>query len=581
MKSLIHACCSLMTLTAAVAAAQSWTTPLNAAADAVEDAYDRAQRSNGRCRNQLGPALDALTDRIDGIGKLPAPLTELNQVRNELAVIGQQAPFAACPLGVTDDIQRGLDALETVRVAMWRDGRGGGSRRDKRRGGAGPVAPAFPFVQLSPIKVTTAMPFQNERAVQLSLPEVRFEAMQGQGFYVATRFRSFEGDWSDWVTTQVWTVPSSPFVWTNAYNHVLRYSTLAEEDFSNGRFIAHVAVFNAQGQELAFREVSFRVTLPQQVVVPPPPPPVVRRDCGTGPNDPGCMMIRDGQFAMEAATYQGFLQSLRANRSEMMRGSMANSMLENNSVTAAQFEPMLDLFNSEMMKLDFAQRAAPKLVNPQHAIGFSAKFRSSMMQSSYTQLMAQQPPGVLWQPGMVGPGGIVVQPGMVVAPGVIVQQPGYAQPAVVQPGVMVQVPGMTVRVDERGMPPPPVQPAVVQQVVVRDCGTGPNDPGCGLMRNGFQAMDATVFQGMMQSLRAVMNEITREDMFEKLIARNGMTAMQLSQVLDLYNNSITRLDIAKHAASHVVNPQHALGLSTKFNNSFQAEEFVEVYSGQH
>ncbi len=580
MKSLIHACCSLMTLTASVAAAQSWTRPLNAAADAVEDAYDRAQRSNGRCRNQLGPALDALTDRIDGIGKLPAPLSELNQVRNELAVIGQQAPFAACPLGVTDDIQRGLDALETVRVAMWSDGRGGGSRRDKRRGGQ-PVAPAVPFVQLSPIKVTTAVPFQNERAVQLSLPEVRFEAMQGQGFYVATRFRSFEGDWSDWVTTQVWTVPSSPFVWTNAYNHVLRYSTLAEEDFSNGRFIAHVAVFNAQGQELAFREIAFRVTLPQQVVVPPPPPPVVRRDCGTGPNDPGCMMIRDGQFAMEAATYQGFLQSLRANRSEMMRGSMANSMLENNSVTAAQFEPMLDLFNSEMMKLDFAQRAAPKLVNPQHAIGFSAKFRSSMMQSSYTQLMAQQPPGVLWQPGMVGPGGIVVQPGMVVAPGVIVQQPGYAQPAVVQPGVMVQVPGMTVRVDERGMPPPPVQPAVVQQVVVRDCGTGPNDPGCGLMRNGFQAMDATVFQGMMQSLRAVMNEITREDMFEKLIARNGMTAMQLSQVLDLYNNSITRLDIAKHAASHVVNPQHALGLSTKFNNSFQAEEFVEVYSGQH
>lgn len=578
MRPLIHACCAMLTLASALADAQPWKKPLNAAADAVEDAYDRAQRSNGRCRNQIGPALNALTDRIDGLGKLPAPLVELNQVRNELAVIGQQAPFAACPLGVTDDIQRGLDTLENARVAMWSEGRRGGNRRDQRRGGQ-PVAPAFPFVQLSPIKVTTAVPFQNERAVQLSLPEVTFEAMQGQGFYVATRFRSFEGDWSDWVTTQVWTVPTSPFVWRNAYNHVLRYSTLAEEDFSNGRFIAHVAVFNAQGQELAFREIAFRVTLPQQVVVPPPPP-MVRRDCGTGPNDPGCMMIRDGQFAMEAATYQGFLQSLRANRSEMMRGSMANSMLENNYVTAAQFEPMLDLFNSEMMKLDFAQRAAPKLVNPQHAIGFSVKFRSSMMQSGYTQLMAQQPPGVLWQPGMVGPGGVVIQPGVVMAPGVIVQQPGYPQPAVVQPGVMVQMPGMTVQFDDRRGPPPPVQPAVVQQVVVRDCGTGPNDPGCGLMRNGYQAMDATVFQGMVQSLRSVMNEITREEMFEKMIARNGLTAMQLSQVIDLYNNSITKLDIAKHAASHVVNPQHALGLSTKFNNSFQAEEFIEVYSAQ-
>jgi hypothetical protein len=542
MKPLNHACCAMVTLVAAIAAGQPWSKPLNAAADAVEDAYDRALRSNGKCRNQIGPGLDALTDRIDGLGKLASPLGELNQVRTELAVIGQQAPFAACPLGVTDDIQRGLDSLETVRVAMWNDSRGGGSRRDQRRG-ARPAAPTFPFVQLSPIRVTPALPFQNERAVQLSVPEMRFEAMQGQGFYVATRFRSFEGDWSDWVATQVWTVPASPFVWRNAYNHVLRYSTLAEEDFSNGRFIAHVAVFTAQGQELAFREIAFRVTLPQQVVVPPQPPPVVRRDCGTGPNDPGCMMMRDGQFAMEAATYLGFMQSLRANRSEMMRGSMASSMLENNFMTAAQFEPILDLFNSEVMKLDFAQRAAPKLVNPQHAIGFSTKFRSSMMQSGYTQLMAQQPVGVV----------------------IVVQQPSYPQPAVVQPGVVVQF---------------PVQPAVMQQVVGRDCGTGPNDPGCGLMRGGFQAMDATVFQGMIQSLRAVTNEITREDMFEKLIARNGMTAMQLSSVLDLFNNSITKLEIAKLAASHVVNPQHALGLSTKFNNSFQAEEFVEIYSEQ-
>ena len=135
MRPLIHACCAMLTLASALADAQPWKKPLNGAADAVEDAYDRAQRSNGRCRNQIGPALNALTDRIDGLGKLPAPLNELNQVRNELAVIGQQAPFAACPLGVTDDIQRGLDALETVRVAMWSEGRGG-NRRDKRRGSA-------------------------------------------------------------------------------------------------------------------------------------------------------------------------------------------------------------------------------------------------------------------------------------------------------------------------------------------------------------------------------------------------------------------------------------------------------------
>jgi hypothetical protein len=94
-------------------------------------------------------------------------------------------------------------------------------------------------------------------------------------------------------------------------------------------------------------------------------------------------------------------------------------------------------------------------------------------------------------------------------------------------------------------------------------------------------MDAQVFSGFMRSLRAVMNEITREDMCEKMLARNGLTAMQLGQVLDLFNNEITRLDVAKTAAPKVVNPQHALELSTKFNNSFSAEEFVEIYSGQH
>lgn len=581
MRHLIHFCCAALTLAAPLASAQGWNRPLSNAADAVEDAYDRTQRSNGRCRSQIGAPLDGLVDRIDALRKAPDHQV-LGQIRFELATLGQQAPFAACPIGVTEDLQRALDALEDARISVWNDPnrRGGGNRRDNRRGNPGPGnGSQSQFVQLSPIRVTADVPFQNERAVQLTLPSARFEFMQGQGFYIATRFRSFEGEWSDWVTTQVWTVPTSPFVWQNAYNHVLRYPTLAEEDFSNGRFIAHIAVFSAQGQELAFREVSFRINLPNQVIVPQPPA-VVQRNCGTGPNDPGCMMVRDGQFAMEAATYQGFLASLRANRSEMLRLQMASNMLAANYLTAAQLDPMLDLFASEMMRLDFAQRAAPRVVNPQHAIGLSVKFRSSMMQTGYTQVMAQQPPGVLWQPGMVGPGGVVIQPGVVMQPGVIVQ------PGVPQPGVVVQVPGMTVQLNDPSMPPRPavVQPAVVQPmpaVVVRDCGTGPNDPGCGLSRNGFVAMDAQVFSGFVTSLRSVMNEITREDMFEKMIARNGMTAMQLSQVLDLFNNEITRLDIAKTAATHVVNPQHALGLSTKFNNSFSAEEFVEVYSGQH
>ncbi|MDX2011426.1 MAG: DUF4476 domain-containing protein [Myxococcaceae bacterium] len=590
MKTLRHCLTVGLMLSAAVASAQAWNRPLKNAADAVEDAFDRTQRTRGQCRNQVGPTLNGLVDRIDGLRRQQFPVQELNQLRFELTTVAQQAPFAACPIGVTEDLQRALDGLEEARIAMWngggrdRFGGGGGNRRDRRGDDRTQPGAVFPFVNIAPLRVTPNVPFQNERAVQITVPEVRFDFMQGQGFYLATKFRSFEGDWSEWVTTQLWTVPSNPFQWRNAYNHVLRYSTLAEEDFSNGRFIVHVAVFNQQGQELAFREASFRVQLPNFGGMPGvvQPPVMAARDCGTGPQDPGCMMVRDGAWAMDGATYQGFLTSLRANRSEVMRMQISQSMFAQQYVTAAQFSTMMDLFSSEVMRLDFAQRAASRLVNPQHAIGLSSKFRSNVFQAQYAQLMASQPAGLPWQPGMTGPMGVMVQPPGFGQPGVVVQ-PGLVQ----QPGVVVQVPGMTVQVQDPHVPPAVVQPGFVQPAVVqpigmvRDCGTGPNDPGCGLTRNGVMAMDAQVFSGFMRSLRAVMNELTREDMCEKMLARNGLTAMQLGQVLDLFNNEITRLDVAKTAASHVVNPQHALELSTKFNNSFSAEEFVEIYSGQH
>jgi hypothetical protein len=51
-------------------------------------------------------------------------------------------------------------------------------------------------------------------------------------------------------------------------------------------------------------------------------------------------------------------------------------------------------------------------------------------------------------------------------------------------------------------------------------------------------------------------------------------------LLDLFPNEITRLDVAKVAAPHVVNPQHALGFSTKWQNSISADEYTELISEQ-
>jgi hypothetical protein len=114
----------------------------------------------------------------------------------------------------------------------------------------------------------------------------------------------------------------------------------------------------------------------------------------------------------------------------------------------------------------------------------------------------------------------------------------------------------------------------------RNCGTVTNDPGCTMRRDGQLPMDATTFSGVIQSLKAVSNELTREEMVEKMSKRNYFTALQFGKVLDLFQNELTRLDVAKEAAPHVVNPQHALGFSSKWKNSLTADEYVEVMSGQ-
>lgn len=114
---------------------------------------------------------------------------------------------------------------------------------------------------------------------------------------------------------------------------------------------------------------------------------------------------------------------------------------------------------------------------------------------------------------------------------------------------------------------------------VRDCGTG-EDPGCTMKRNGEYAMDAETFRGILKALKASSNELTREDMAEKMFKRNYLTAKQFGLVLDLFENELTKLDVAKNAAPHVVNPQHALGFSSKWENDLNGEDYVEIMTAQ-
>lgn len=153
-------------------------------------------------------------------------------------------------------------------------------------------------------------------------------------------------------------------------------------------------------------------------------------------------------------------------------------------------------------------------------------------------------------------------------PAVVVQQPA---PVVVRERVVVQQQPVVVH-----------QPVVVQQaVVMRDCGTGPTDPGCMMRKNGVYPMDGVAFDGALKTLRRQRNSIVREEMATKMFSRNMLTAAQLGLVLDAFaDHGITQLDVAKTLAPNVVNPQHALSHSTKFANSISAEEYIETMSAQ-
>ncbi|MCY1047719.1 DUF4476 domain-containing protein [Corallococcus sp. bb12-1] len=109
----------------------------------------------------------------------------------------------------------------------------------------------------------------------------------------------------------------------------------------------------------------------------------------------------------------------------------------------------------------------------------------------------------------------------------------------------------------------------------RDCGTG-SDEGCTTRRDGQLPMDASTWSGFYQSLKSEPNEIVREEKAEKMLKRVYLTAAQFGKVLDLFPNEITRLDVAKVAVPHVVNPQHALGFSSKWRNSISGSEYTDL-----
>lgn len=46
--------------------------------------------------------------------------------------------------------------------------------------------------------------------------------------------------------------------------------------------------------------------------------------------------------------------------------------------------------------------------------------------------------------------------------------------------------------------------------------------------------------------------------------------------MDQFTSDLTKLDVVKAVASNVVNPEHAIGHSTKFSSPLSSGEYVEL-----
>lgn len=114
--------------------------------------------------------------------------------------------------------------------------------------------------------------------------------------------------------------------------------------------------------------------------------PVVRRDCGTG-EDPGCNLALAGHLPMDATAWSGFVASLKANNSDILKLDLVRQVMRDNYLTAKQLGPVLDCFLSELIRVDAARAAAPHVVDRAHALGHAAKFHSSIMASDYMKAM--------------------------------------------------------------------------------------------------------------------------------------------------------------------------------------------------
>jgi hypothetical protein len=400
----------LLTLAPALALADNWRDSLIDAAEEMDDALGAARRGGAQCRNGMKLLIDQAIDEVDAISDRGG--RRISDAQNRVNSLIASAQRSNCPERVARKLTRAAESLEDARNDRRR-GRDRDDRDDDRRynnnAPPGVAQRVSTPVELAQLQLVPNVIHDTENKVQVNVPEVRFHDSRGLKFRLGARVRAQNGQFGEWQVDNFYQVPQDEYAWPNATTFYIRHSTLRGIDSANGQFVVRVSVLNENNEELGGVDqplnVNFRgpmVAAPASPATPPPGqgqpgsaahvrpiPTLVQRDCGTG-QDPGCGVNRNGVLAMDKAGFDGLIRSLQSNPSDLGREQIVYSVLVNNGLTAAQFGIVLDQLRSEISKLNVTRKAAPRLTNPQAALGHSAKFRSSLNQQEYVRIIAAE-----------------------------------------------------------------------------------------------------------------------------------------------------------------------------------------------
>jgi hypothetical protein len=334
-----------LTFAAVVVLHQPASASVSDALDAVLDAADINDGTDSRCQAKLGGKLDAAIDSLRSAKKNPTDRA-ISGAKRKIKAAADTAEDR-CPDRVGGPVVAKLDAaLDALDEAVDNGDGGGGGGGD----GGGVIR-----VKVANINVGNGT-WDGRPTVELNPKGITLKGARGRNIFFAVGIRPKNSDTLEWSTLAAEQVVYDPAEWKDGGVFRFYNDWLTEHDTANGNWVAVFVIYdNDTREELGRKETSFTFGSTEDPV-------------------------------MDADTYDAFLAQLGDSRTDFNRLDIVKSFVASSKINAKQLGPVLDSFTNELLRLDAAKAALPRVTNPSAALVHANKFRNSLLADEYRGL---------------------------------------------------------------------------------------------------------------------------------------------------------------------------------------------------